>query len=65
MLSMFQVNPYIMMKDTSTELIGNDRFEGFGIDIIDELSRLYGFTYEFIQYVGGYGSWDNATNNYT
>lgn len=37
-----------MLKDTSTGLIGNDRFEGFGIDVINELSALYGFEYEFV-----------------
>lgn len=29
-------------------LKGNDQYEGFCIDIIDELSQLYGFQYEFI-----------------
>lgn len=28
-------------------LIGNDRFEGFGVDIIHELSLILGFKYEF------------------
>lgn len=42
------VDPYSMLKDTSVELFGNDRFEGFGIDIIMELAALYGFKYEFI-----------------
>lgn len=37
-----------MLKDTSTGLSGNDRYEGFGIDIIDELAQMYGFKYEFV-----------------
>lgn len=31
----------------ASELIGNDRFEGFGTDIIHELSQILGFKYEF------------------
>lgn len=38
-----------MLTDTSgTGLTGNDRFEGFGVDIIEELSKMYGFEYEFV-----------------
>lgn len=61
------VNPYIMLKDTSNGLVGNDRFEGFGIDIIDELSRLYGFKYNYIPWDSEYGSppFDNKTNLWT
>lgn len=45
-----------MLKDTSTGLSGNDRYEGFGIDIVDELAQMYGFKYELIlQEDGVYG----------
>lgn len=54
-----------MLKDTSTGLIGNDRFEGFGIDLIDELSKLYGFKYNYIQVGQDYGKYDNLTNTWT
>lgn len=54
--SNFQTDPYIMLKDTSVKLVGNDRFEGFGIDIIDELSKLLGFKYNFILNGSDYGS---------
>lgn len=37
-----------MLKEVTTEKTGNDRFEGFAIDLIDELSKLLGFKYEFI-----------------
>lgn len=37
-----------MLKDTPTPLHGNDRFEGFGIDLINELSIMEGFNYTFI-----------------
>lgn len=54
-----------MLKDTSTFELGNDRFEGFGIDLIDELSRLYGFKYVFIQVGQDYGKYENKTNSWT
>lgn len=60
------VNPYIMLKETTASgVTGNERFEGFGIDIIDELSRLYGFKYNYIQWDSEYGSYDNKTNSWT
>lgn len=31
----------------ATQLLGNDRYEGFGVDIIHELSEILGFKYEF------------------
>jgi ABC-type amino acid transport substrate-binding protein len=36
-----------MRKNTSANLIGNDRFEGFAIEIIDKLAILIGFNYTF------------------
>lgn len=51
-----------MLKDTSIGLRGNDRYEGFGIDIIDQLSLLYGFKYKFVvQEDQIYGSPINGT----
>lgn len=46
-----------MNTDTSgTVLTGNDRYEGFGVDIIQELSQMYGFKYQLIlQDDGDYG----------
>ncbi|XP_050308479.1 glutamate receptor ionotropic, kainate 2-like [Anthonomus grandis grandis] len=40
--------PYGMLKDSSESLVGNDRYEGFAIDLIHELSLLEGFNYTFI-----------------
>lgn len=36
-----------MFKDSATQLSGNDRFEGFGIELIHELSLMLGFNYTF------------------
>lgn len=56
-----------MLKDTSgSGLVGNDRFEGFGIDIIDELSHLYGFKYIFVEQIDkDYGKFSNNTNEWS
>lgn len=44
----FQTDPYGMLKETHETLTGNDRFEGFGIDLIQKLSEMEGFNYTFI-----------------
>lgn len=54
-----------MLKDSALELTGNKRFEGFGIDIIDELSLMFGFNYEFrLQADGKYGAMNNVTKEW-
>ncbi|KAK3909445.1 Glutamate receptor ionotropic, kainate 2 [Frankliniella fusca] len=51
--------PYCMLKEDSKKLSGNDRFEGFGIELIDELARMLGFNYTFeVQEDGDYGTCD-------
>nr|APZ81407.1 ionotropic receptor 75q [Adelphocoris lineolatus] len=40
-------HPYGMLKESKYTLVGNDRFEGFGIDLIHELSEMTGFNYTF------------------
>ncbi|CAG9818345.1 unnamed protein product [Phaedon cochleariae] len=57
--------PYGMLKETTTQLIGNDRFEGFGIDVIKELSGILGFNYTFIlQEDGLYGNRNKSTGKW-
>lgn len=54
-----------MLKDSSQELSGNERFEGFGIDLIHELSLMLGFSYVFrLQENGVYGSYNNVTKEW-
>lgn len=54
-----------MLKDSAVQLNGNDRFEGFGIDLIHELSLMLGFNYTFqLQDDGNYGSINNATGEW-
>ncbi|XP_054637242.1 glutamate receptor ionotropic, kainate 3 [Dunckerocampus dactyliophorus] len=52
--------PYVMLKKSDKALVGNDRFEGFCIDLLKELATILGFTYE-IRLVpdGKYGSQDD------
>ncbi|XP_075907010.1 glutamate receptor ionotropic, kainate 3 [Nelusetta ayraudi] len=38
--------PYVMLKKSDKALVGNDRFEGFCIDLLKELANVLGFTYE-------------------
>ena len=41
-----QENPYVMYRKSDKELAGNDRFEGYCLDLLKELSNILGFTYE-------------------
>ncbi|KAI5699759.1 hypothetical protein M8J75_008315 [Diaphorina citri] len=38
-------SPYIMRKDSSEKLVGNDQFEGYSIDLINEIAKILGFNY--------------------
>uniref|UniRef100_A0A3P8WSP9 Glutamate receptor n=1 Tax=Cynoglossus semilaevis TaxID=244447 RepID=A0A3P8WSP9_CYNSE len=50
-------NPYVMYKKSDKELVGNDRFEGYCLDLLKELSNILGFTYEVRLVVDGkYGA---------
>lgn len=53
-----------MLKDLPETKTGNDRFEGFAIDLIFELSLLLGFNYELIlQEDNNYGKCINKATN--
>lgn len=50
-----------MLKETSDNLVGNERYEGFSIDLIHELSLLEGFNYTFtVQHDGKNGNKENG-----
>ncbi|XP_047013154.1 glutamate receptor ionotropic, kainate 3 [Ictalurus punctatus] len=38
--------PYVMLKKSDKALVGNDRFEGFCVDLLKELAGILGFAYE-------------------
>lgn len=51
--------PYFMNKQTTKIETGNARYEGYAIDLIDELSRLVNFDYVFKEVDDGkYGKFD-------
>ena len=58
--------PYVMLKKNHFELDENNQFEGFCIDLLEELSRDLGFTYnihvvrdnKYGNDVYGNGTWD-------
>nr|XP_015197435.1 PREDICTED: glutamate receptor ionotropic, kainate 1 isoform X6 [Lepisosteus oculatus] len=39
-------DPYVMYKKSDKPLYGNDRFEGYCLDLLKELSNILGFSYE-------------------
>lgn len=44
----WQTDPYTMLKQDPEALEGDDRFEGFAVDVIKELSNILGFNYTFL-----------------
>ncbi|KAK2579601.1 hypothetical protein KPH14_010895 [Odynerus spinipes] len=57
--------PYGMFKESSDLRTGNDRYEGFAIDIIDEMSKILGFNYTFeVQEDNVYGSLQKTTGQW-
>ncbi|KAL3254855.1 hypothetical protein MRX96_046726 [Rhipicephalus microplus] len=49
--------PYVMEKGPLEKMVGNDRFEGFCVDLLREMSRLLGFHYQLrLVRDGAYGS---------
>nr|XP_020853936.1 glutamate receptor ionotropic, kainate 2 isoform X2 [Phascolarctos cinereus] len=57
--------PYVMFKKSDKPLYGNDRFEGYCIDLLRELATILGFTYE-IRLVedGKYGAQDDVNGQW-
>lgn len=52
--------PYTMLKESAIERSGNEQFEGFAVDLIEELSKLMGFKYRFkLVSDGAYGIKDD------
>ncbi|KAF4114988.1 hypothetical protein G5714_005211 [Onychostoma macrolepis] len=57
--------PYVMFKKSDKPLYGNDRFEGFCVDLLRELSGILGFRYE-IRLVedGKYGAFEESSGQW-
>lgn len=59
-------HPYGMLRESTVALKGNDQYEGFGIELIHELSLMLGFNYTFeLQLDNVYGSYNNKTKQWT
>ncbi|XP_015173134.1 PREDICTED: glutamate receptor ionotropic, kainate 2-like [Polistes dominula] len=57
--------PYGMYKESPDLRTGNDRYEGFAVDIIDEMSKQLGFNYTFeVQEDNVYGSLQKTTGEW-
>lgn len=57
--------PYGFLKESLTPLQGNDRFEGFAIELIEKLSQRLEFNYTFkLQEDGAYGSLNKEKNEW-
>lgn len=55
-----------MLKQSHLQLTGNDRFEGFVIDLIQELANMEGFNYTFeIREDKQNGARDNTTGKWS
>ncbi|CAG5028258.1 unnamed protein product [Parnassius apollo] len=58
--------PYGMLKESSIKLEGNNRYEGFGIELIEELAKMNEFNYTFeIQADGVYGAYDKKQRKWS
>ena len=54
-----------MLKKSSDQLTGNDRYEGFCIDIIKEIAKQHGFNYTIQRTPdGAYGSKNALTGEW-
>ncbi|XP_053947507.1 glutamate receptor ionotropic, kainate 2-like [Anastrepha ludens] len=54
--------PYASMVESHKKLIGNNQYEGYGIDLIKELAAKLGFHYIFMNGGSDYGSFNKTTN---
>ncbi|XP_023936154.2 glutamate receptor ionotropic, kainate 3-like, partial [Bicyclus anynana] len=61
-----QSDPYVMRQLSAERLAGNARYEGFCVELIEQLARLLGFNYTFVEQPDGdYGTLDRATGRWS
>ncbi|XP_069981522.1 glutamate receptor ionotropic, kainate 2-like [Penaeus vannamei] len=56
-------DPYIMLRESSERLSGNDRFEGFCIDLLNEIAEILKFNFVLIP-IKAYGSRNAKTGEW-
>ncbi|TDG50484.1 hypothetical protein AWZ03_003073 [Drosophila navojoa] len=54
--------PYASLVESINTLIGNDQYEGYGVDLIKELADKLGFNFTFHNGGNDYGSFNKSTN---
>ncbi|XP_034489043.1 glutamate receptor ionotropic, kainate 2, partial [Drosophila innubila] len=54
--------PYASLVESINTLVGNNQFEGYGVDLIKELAEKLGFDYIFRNGGNDYGSFNKTTN---
>ncbi|XP_063363019.1 glutamate receptor ionotropic, kainate 3-like [Cydia amplana] len=57
------VSPFCYLKESATTLTGNDRYEGFAIDLFEKLADELGFQCEFEVTSLKYGGWNETLND--
>jgi ionotropic kainate glutamate receptor 2 len=61
----FQGAPFLMFRPNGEKSSGNERFEGYSIDLIDEIAQILGFKYLFeLVPDGRYGSYNPQTKKW-
>ena len=64
-LCLLQTEPYTMLVKDSEQKTGNDRYEGYNIDLIHSISKILGFNYSIrIVADGNYGSYSAKTQTW-
>lgn len=57
--------PYTMLRDSADKKDGNEQFEGYGIDLVEELSKILQFKYKFnLVKDKSYGAKNKETGNW-
>ena len=58
MFSLFQSEPYAMLKKTTDSLEGNDKYEGFIVDLANKIASIVGFNFTIVP-TKSHGSMNN------
>merc|ERR1711994_1035183 len=62
-ISVVQNKPWIMLKEDSSNRVGNDRYEGFFVDMLDKLAAMFNVNFELQEQADGrYGGRDESGN---
>ena len=56
--SLFQSEPYAMLKKTTDSLEGNDKYEGFIVDLAKKIASIVGFNFTIVP-TKSHGSMNN------